>query len=100
MDDVNKYTDDNPLKLIIGNKCDLEANRQVTNKDIQALRESTGIEVIEASAKMSIKINDIMEVMTRKLIQKKKSEASNKNNTNKGVNLNDKNASNITNGCC
>ena len=65
---MNKYTDDNPLKLIIGNKCDLESNRQVTENDIKTMHESTGLEIIETSAKMSIKINEVMEIMTKKLI--------------------------------
>ena len=28
MDDINKYTDDNPIKLVVGNKSDLSDQRQ------------------------------------------------------------------------
>ena len=71
MDDINKYTDDNPIKLIVGNKSDLSKNRQVTQVDINNFKQQTGIDVIEASAKSSDKIYEVMETMTRMLISKK-----------------------------
>ncbi len=71
MDDINKYTDDNPIKLVVGNKSDLSKNRQVTQVDINNFKQQTGIEVIEASAKSSEKIFEVMETMTRMLISKK-----------------------------
>ena len=71
MDDINKYTDDNPIKLVVGNKSDLSNNRQVTQVDINNFKQQTGIDVIEASAKSSEKIFEVMETMTRMLISKK-----------------------------
>ncbi len=71
MDDINKYTDDNPIKLVVGNKSDLSKNRQVTQVDINNFKQQTGIDVIEASAKSSDKIYEVMETMTRMLISKK-----------------------------
>ena len=72
LDDVNKYTDDNPLKIIVGNKIDLIKDKQINNNDMKTMTAQTGIEIIECSAKDSIKINDLMEIMTKKLIEKKK----------------------------
>ena len=71
MDDINKYTDDNPIKLVVGNKSDLSKERQVTQVDINNFRQQTGIDVIEASAKNSDKIYEVMETITRMLISKK-----------------------------
>lgn len=71
LDDINKYTDDNPIKLIVGNKSDLSKNRQVTQVDINNFKQQTGIDIIEASAKNSDKIYEVMETMTRMLISKK-----------------------------
>jgi Ras-related protein Rab-1A len=71
MDDINKYTDDNPIKLVVGNKNDLSDQRQVSQLDINNFKQQTGIPVMEASAKNSYKINEIMETMTRMLISKK-----------------------------
>ena len=71
MDDINKYTDDNPIKLVVGNKSDLSKQRQVSQVDINNFKHQTGIDVIEASAKNSDKIYEVMETMTRMLISKK-----------------------------
>ena len=99
MDDINKYTDDNPIKLIVGNKSDLSKNRQVTQVDINNFKQQTGIDVIEASAKSSDKIYEVMETMTRMLISKK-TRIGNLNNYNDTpieqgkISLNDKNNQN------
>ena len=71
MDDINKYTDDNPIKLVVGNKSDLIDQRQVSQVDINKFKQQTGIPVIEASAKNSDKIHEVMETITRMLIAKK-----------------------------
>ena len=68
LDDVNKYTDDNPLKIIVGNKIDLIKDKQINNNDMKTMTAQTGIEIIECSAKDSIKINELMEIVTKKLI--------------------------------
>ena len=101
LDDVVKYTDDDPYKIIIGNKCDLESNRQVTANDIKSFHDSTGIEIVEASAKMSIKINDIMEIITRKLIERVNKKKEGLAEGTQGISLNDKNSQGGNDiGCC
>ena len=101
LDDVNKYTDDNPLKIIVGNKIDLIKDKQINNNDMKTMTAQTGIEIIECSAKDSIKINDLMEIMTKKLIEKKKNEG-NKNSTKNMVlnDINNKNKEINNKGCC
>ena len=71
MDDVVKYTDSKPIQIIVGNKCDLKNERQVDENDIKIMSQQTGLNVIETSAKNSIKINEAIEMLTRKLIQNK-----------------------------
>ena len=101
LDDVVKYTDDDPYKIIIGNKCDLESNRQVTANDIKSFHDSTGIEIVEASAKMSIKINDIMEIITRKLIERANKKKEGVAEGTQGISLNNKNSQGGNDiGCC
>jgi GTPase SAR1 family protein len=100
MDDVIKYTDSNPIQIIIGNKSDLINERQVDENDIKILSQETGLNVIETSAKNSIKINDAIELLTRKLIQNKIRNGNNENyNTPNGVNLKDLKEGNDNNGC-
>ena len=101
LDDVVKYTDDDPYKIIIGNKCDLESNRQVAANDIKSFHDSTGIEIVEASAKMSIKINDIMEIITRKLIERANKKKEGLAEGTQGISLNNKNSQGGNDiGCC
>jgi len=101
LDDVNKYTDDNPLKIIVGNKIDLIKDKQINNNDMKTMTAQTGIEIIECSAKDSIKINELMEIMTKKLIEKKKNEG-NKNTTKSMIlnDINNKNKELNNKGCC
>ena len=81
LDDINKYTDDNPIRLVVGNKSDLSDNRQVSQVEINNFKQQTGINVIEASAKSSDKIYEVMETMTKMLISRKaKGRLNNKNN--------------------
>ena len=56
LEDINKYTDNNPIKLVIGNKCDLTNEKQVTEEDKKLFKKQTGIDIIETSAKNSFKI--------------------------------------------
>jgi len=100
MDDVIKYTDTNPIQIIIGNKSDLINQRQVDENDIKILSQETGLNVIETSAKNSVKINDAIEMLTRKLIQNKIRNGNIDNyNTPNGVNLKDLKEGNEGNGC-
>jgi GTPase SAR1 family protein len=69
--DINKYTDDNPVKLVVGNKSDLSDQRHVSQVYINNFKQQTRISVMKASAKNSFKIIEIMETITRLLIHKK-----------------------------
>ena len=70
LEDINKFTDNNPIKLIVGNKCDLSNEKQVTEEDKKLLKKQTGIDIIETSAKNSFKITEAMEMITKKLMTK------------------------------
>ena len=91
MDDINKYTDDNPIKLVVGNKSDLADQRQVSQVDINKFKQQTGIPVMEASAKNSDKIYDVMETITRMLIAKKTKMGNNYNSENSNSSTDDEN---------
>lgn len=67
--DINKYTDNYPIKLIFGNKCDLAKEKQVTNEDKKLLKKQTVIGIIQTYAKNSLKITDAMEIIRKKLIE-------------------------------
>ena len=66
---VNNCTSNNPVKIIFGNKCDLSEEKQVNEINKKFLMKQTGIEIIETSAKDSIKIEEAMINLTKKLIE-------------------------------
>ena len=104
LEDINKYTDNNPIKLVIGNKCDLTNEKQVTEEDKKLFKKQTGIDIIETSAKNSFKITEAMEMITKKLIERSGQGSFNTTDTGndkKGISLGDNNQKN-SNGdnCC
>ena len=103
LEDINKYTDNNPIKLIVGNKCDLVNEKQVTEEDKQTLKKQTGIDIIETSAKNSFKITEVMETITKKLIERsgQAPETTNTGNEKGGISLGENKQQN-SNGdnCC
>ncbi len=71
LDDVSRLATEDPIVMIIGNKCDIEeSRREVFESDIESLKNQTGIEIVMASAKEATNINSIMENITRKLIER------------------------------
>jgi hypothetical protein len=38
LDEVNKYSSDNPVIVILGNKVDLESNREVFENDVKVCK--------------------------------------------------------------
>ena len=104
MEDINKYTDNNPIKLIVGNKCDLSNEKQVTEEDKKLLKKQTGIDIIETSAKNSFKITETMEMITKKLMEKSgqpQPNAATNNNEKAGISLEEANQQrNGDNNCC
>ena len=98
IDEVGKYTDNDPIKIIIGNKCDLNNERQVNENDIKIMSEQTGLNIIETSAKNSVKINEVMETLTKMLIDNT-IKGNLKGNLDKGVKINN-NEKKENKGCC
>ena len=56
------------IRILVGNKCDLEENREVSIEEGKALAESYGIEFLETSAKETINISDSFSNMAKKII--------------------------------
>lgn len=66
---VEQYGAANVVFVLIGNKCDLEAQRQVLFEDACTLAERTGaLAALETSAKQHHNIEEAFELMARELI--------------------------------
>ena len=62
-------TDDVPI-VVVGNKCDLESQRIVSQDDGKALAEKYFADFLEVSAKAEIRVNDIFTTLIKKIDQK------------------------------
>lgn len=56
LSEVEKYANETVVKLLVGNKCDLESQRQVTFEQGKEFADSLGVKFIETSAKNSINV--------------------------------------------
>ena len=67
-----KHNEKCPL-LLVGNKQDLDSERQIEYNEAKALADSWGIEYIETSAKTNFNCKEAFEKLARKIIEKKSS---------------------------
>ena len=63
LNDIDRYASDNVVKLLVGNKCDLETKRVVEYQTANAFANEIEIPFIETSAKNSTNISDAFGIM-------------------------------------
>ena len=80
MQEVEKYAGPNVIKLIVGNKSDLESERKVTKEEGQKLANESQIDFFEVSAKTNSNIEQLYE-HSAKLYLKQKTELSDTNDS-------------------
>ena len=69
IDDISKYSTEEPSKIIIANKEDISDERKsVKMEDIAELEKKTGLEVIKTSAKTGENIDYAFKKLTQKLL--------------------------------
>ena len=61
MADVDKFAKEGVLRILVGNKCDLEHKRQVSNENGKELASKYGIQFLETSAKETVNIEKLFE---------------------------------------
>ena len=62
--EIDKYGKKNVVKILVGNKVDLEDKREVQTKEGQNLADFYKIDFFETSAKKSLKIDDCFKKIT------------------------------------
>ena len=67
--EIEKNANKNVFKLLIGNKSDLEPQRQVQFDEGKAFAESNGMKFIETSAKTDQKVKEAFETLTKEIIK-------------------------------
>jgi Ras-related protein Rab-1A len=69
MDNANKFSELNPNIILLGNKCDLEYDRQVSTEDGENIAKKYNIQFMEISAKESYNTKEFMDKVINQLIE-------------------------------
>ena len=90
--EVEKNASTQILKILIGNKCDLEEEREISKDEGEAFAMRNGMQYIETSAKINTNVNEAFEALSKIMVEyySKKRSAINENKTikmNKGPDL-------------
>jgi Ras-related protein Rab-1A len=91
--DIDKFAKQGVLRILVGNKCDLEKQRIVSKEEANEMAEKLGIKYIETSAKDTINIETLFVDTAKYLLSKQvnKSGNSNKITGKNGIDLNNNN---------
>ena len=76
MADIDKFAKEGVLRILVGNKCDLEHARQVRKEEGNEIANKYGIKYIETSAKDTINIEDLFISTAKNLLSKQVSSSS------------------------
>ena len=70
MADVDKFAKEGVLRILVGNKCDLDSKRQVSFDNGKEVADKYGIKFLETSAKETVNIDELF-VSTTKIFMSK-----------------------------
>lgn len=70
MTEVDKYAQDHVIRVLIGNKCDMMENRQVTTEEGQELARHYNISFFETSAKSANNVDMAFQGIARSIMEK------------------------------
>ena len=70
MADIDKFAKEGVLRILVGNKCDLENSRQVKKEEGNEIANKYGIKYIETSAKETTNIEDLFISTAKNLLSK------------------------------
>ena len=88
MIDIDKFAKSGVLRLLIGNKIDLNDNRQVTKEAGETLANKFGVNFFEVSAKDNININELFLETAKSLLEKNENMINNEIGSNVILNKN------------
>ena len=88
MIDIDKFAKAGVLRLLIGNKIDLNDNRQVTKEAGETLANKYGVNFFEVSAKDNININELFFETAKTLLEKNENMINNEFGSNVILNKN------------
>jgi Ras-related protein Rab-1A len=69
LSEVRKHAGGQVVKLLVGNKCDLEDERVVSKKEGQDFADSLGVSFLETSAKTRVNIDESFMTLTKQVYE-------------------------------
>ena len=81
--EIEKNAKEKVLKILIGNKCDLTDDREISTEEGKAFALRNGMEFMETSAKMNTNVTEAFETLGKLMIE---FNSKNNNNTQQGEN--------------
>ena len=81
--EIEKNSSEKVLKILLGNKCDLSDDREISQEDGKAFAVRNGMEFMETSAKMNTNVNEAFETLGKLMIE---FNSKNNNKTQQGEN--------------
>ena len=67
--EIEKNASENILKLLIGNKSDLEEDREISKEEGQAFANRNGMQFMETSAKMNTNVDEAFQALGKLMIE-------------------------------
>ena len=68
MSEVRQHASPNIVKILVGNKCDLKDQRQVSYQEGKEFADSLGMQFLETSAKDKINIDEAFLTLTKAIL--------------------------------
>ena len=100
MADVDKFAKEGVLRILVGNKCDLEHQRVVSKENGKDLADKYGIQFMETSAKETINVDLLFENAAKTFLSRQVSGKEKKTVNPNGLNLNEEEKKEEKKGCC
>ena len=100
--EIEKNAQEKVLKILIGNKCDLNDDREITTEEGKAFALRNGMEFMETSAKMNTNVTEAFETLGKLMIEfnSKGNQGTQKNNDNKNLKAGSGKNLKTKKGCC
>ena len=70
LQEIERYASESVIKLLIGNKCDMEDDRQVTMEQGKELASTLNVTFMEASAKKSMNVEQLFLQIATDILKK------------------------------
>ena len=88
------------LKILIGNKCDLEENRVITTKEGTDFANSNGMKFFETSAKNDINVSEAFQMLATQLIENSSENKKATSKEDKKISVSSAKSLKTKKGCC